>query len=68
MWTNQRNVSCSLGIRGTTIHVATYEAESFGSLGCTVNTIVTTEITRDSDTKLGMGIYHIQQGITKGVI
>jgi len=26
------------------------------------------EITRDSDTKVGMGIYHIQQGITKSVI
>jgi len=29
---------------------------------------VPTEITRDSDTKVGMGIYHIQQGITKTVI
>ena len=29
---------------------------------------VPTEITRDSDTKVGMGTYHIQQDITKSVI
>jgi len=29
---------------------------------------MSTEITRDSDTKAGMGIYHIQQAITKSVI
>jgi len=30
--------------------------------------LVPTEITRDSDTKVEMGIYHIEQGITKSVI
>jgi len=29
---------------------------------------VPTEITRDSDTKVGMGIYYIPEGITKNVI
>jgi len=53
MLTNQRNVSCSLGNRGTTIPVATYEVESFGSIGSVfgwyiVNTFVPMEITNAS--------------------
>jgi len=49
--------------------MAMYEIESSGNLGWyIVDMFVPTEIAIDSDTKVGMGIYHIQQGITKSVM
>jgi len=66
MWTNQRNVGCSLYIR-TTIYIATNEVKSFGSVDI-VDKLVPAEIASDGNTKIRMGVYHIQQGITKRVI
>jgi len=45
------------------------EVESFGSLDWyIVDMLVPAEIASDSNTKIRMGVYHIQQGITKSVI
>ena len=45
------------------------EVERFGSLDWyIVDMLVPAEIASDSNIKIGMGVYHIQQGITKSVI
>jgi len=42
---------------------------SFDSLDWYIDDmLVPADIASDSNTKIGMGVYHIQQGITKSVI